>query len=420
MPYAERPSTACARGRRVAHRGRRRTAGSSPTVALTSCSIGDRLVIAGPDTTAKVGEVAAGTPIHGLRFAPGWGAVGLRRPRRPAAGPAGAARPGVGAGRRSAASRPARPTATVTLGADRRRAPATPARRPAADRRRPPADLAARESVDATARRRPQPPASCGAWPTEAFGYGPKLLVPVLRTATRPSTRVRPGRPAADAAADPTATVDQAHLCRDVKDLTRRHASVSWSGSSGRGRRRCRRGRGRWRSACPRTASHGSQVALVGRPATSDGEGRVDGGRRAAVEPDRRRRRAVGRCHDGSNEQDRRLGVLTTRTRPGPSSCWHVGFAVGGGRDARGRAGGRRQATPPCRRRRCRRSPVGRVGGRHGPDAYVRLAPNRVLDETAVAAGHAPGPTRWRRLQGHVVGRVTAGANRPMAAAQAR
>lgn len=70
--YEERPSTVVPGAvvwRSVAEADRRVLPDGCADLLL----LGDRLVIAGPDTTAHVGVARAGTPIVGLRFAPGWG-----------------------------------------------------------------------------------------------------------------------------------------------------------------------------------------------------------------------------------------------------------------------------------------------------------------------------------------------------------
>jgi AraC-like DNA-binding protein len=214
VSYAERPS------RRVPGAVVWRTvADGNGRVIPDGCSdlllIGERLVIAGPDTTAKVGEVAAGTPIHGLRFAPGWGpsvygvpADRVRDQRVPLDqvwDPATV---------RGLEARLADGDVTLEAIAVDRLARATPPA-PIVEAAR---CLAAGESVDATAEAVGLSPRQLRRLANESFGYGPKLLGRVLRL-NQALDRVRAGRPAADAAAE-TGYVDQAHLCRDVKDLT--------------------------------------------------------------------------------------------------------------------------------------------------------------------------------------------------------
>jgi AraC-like DNA-binding protein len=215
VSYTERPSTRVPGA--VVWRS---VADGAGRVIPDGCSdlllIGDRLVIAGPDTTAKVGEVAAGTPIQGLRFAPGWGpavygvpADRVRDQRVPLDhvwAPATV---------RLLEGRLAEGRVTLEAIAVERLDAAAPPSAPIVEAAR---CLAAGESVDATADAVGLSPRQLRRLAHESFGYGPKLLVRVLRL-NQALDRVRSGRPAADAAAE-TGYVDQAHLCRDVKDLT--------------------------------------------------------------------------------------------------------------------------------------------------------------------------------------------------------
>ena len=178
--------------------------------------MGDRLVVAGPDTTAFLSVVPAGAVVAGVRFAPGSapGVLGLpahavrdqRVPldavwdpatvraleERVAAAPARArALEGIVAG--LGVPRPDTLLAEVVRRADRDEAVGT---------------IAAAVGLSARQLHRRS---------LDAFGYGPKLLARVLRL-QRALDLAREGTALATVAAR-HGYADQAHLARDVRDL---------------------------------------------------------------------------------------------------------------------------------------------------------------------------------------------------------
>lgn len=184
--------------------------------------LGDRLVIAGPDTAAHISALAPGTSLVGIRFAPGWGPCVFGVPadevrdQRVALDELWAP-----SGVRSLEARLLdadlvdRGPLLERIAADRLADAGTgPDRIVVAAARR----LGTGESVDTVAGAVGVSPRQLRRLAHESFGYGPKLLARILRLG-RALDLVRAGRPPAAAAAE-TGYVDQAHLSRDVKDLT--------------------------------------------------------------------------------------------------------------------------------------------------------------------------------------------------------
>lgn len=187
--------------------------------------LGDRLVAAGPDTTAHLVSDTPGGVYAGLRFAPGRGSAVLGVPaaelrdtrvpldrlwpeplvRRITEQVAAAADP-ARALEASVAGLPLRgdsvdPVAAEVLARLRTEAPASPGRR-------------VREMAAAVGLSERQLRRRCLA----AFGYGPKTLDRVLRL-NRALDLARAGTPLAETAAR-TGYADQAHLTREVRALT--------------------------------------------------------------------------------------------------------------------------------------------------------------------------------------------------------
>jgi AraC-like DNA-binding protein len=218
------------------HRAPRSTDGRQrilPDGCMDLMWFGDRLMIAGPDTTAYVSPARPGLTYVGLRFPPGTGpavfgvpAHELRDQRVPLADlwPAGevrrltermhrAADPGA-ALEEIAAVRLGAPDRAVRLGApDRavRLGPPDPVIAEVAARLRAGAPVAAiAEAVGLGERQLHRRSLA-------AFGYGPKTLARILRL-HRALDLARAGTPFATVAAT-TGYADQAHLAREVKDL---------------------------------------------------------------------------------------------------------------------------------------------------------------------------------------------------------
>ena len=177
-----------------------------------------RLIVAGPDTTAQVGEDRPGARYVGLRFPPGTGpallgcpAHELRDRRVPldALWPA----PLVRRLAERIVEAPDVVGAVESVAAERRREtpPADPAMRAVAGLLRRGAPVAtAADAVGLSERQLHRRSLA-------AFGYGPKTLARVLRLG-RAVALARGGTPFADVAAR-TGYADQAHLAREVKSL---------------------------------------------------------------------------------------------------------------------------------------------------------------------------------------------------------
>jgi AraC-like DNA-binding protein len=169
-----------------------------------------RLFVAGPDTTAQVGDQVAGSQLIALRFAAGTGppVIGLpadeitdRQVPLDDIWPAAVVRRLADVSSRADLER-------AVLGRWR---PPDPAMVEVARRAR------AGQPVDAIA-------AGCGLSPRQlqrrvrgAFGYGPKTLARILRL-QRAVGLARRGTPFADVSVE-AGYADQAHLARDVKTL---------------------------------------------------------------------------------------------------------------------------------------------------------------------------------------------------------
>jgi AraC-like DNA-binding protein len=180
------------------------------------------LLVAGPDTVAKVGEVTAGSSFVGLRFAPGTGPAVLGLPAhelrdlriplsdlwpaarvRRLAGEVSAA----GAGGLSAAGR-----VLERIAADRLEG-AVPDRGTAGIV----AGLRLGGSVAEVARELEWNERRLHRHSLAVFGYGAKTLARILRM-TRALDAARTGRPLAEVAVA-TGYADQAHLTREVRAL---------------------------------------------------------------------------------------------------------------------------------------------------------------------------------------------------------
>ncbi|GGO84960.1 helix-turn-helix transcriptional regulator [Wenjunlia tyrosinilytica] len=178
----------------------------------------DGLLVAGPDTHAHVVVEGPGTAYTGVRFGPGTGPLVLGVPAhelRDQRVPLSALRP----------DREVRElTEQVAAASDRGRAlEAVAARASAAHRTPVPLPPLV---VDALERGEPVAGVARAVGLSErqlhrrcldAFGYGPKTLLRVLRM-QRALESARAGTPLATVAAQ-TGYADQAHLARDVKDL---------------------------------------------------------------------------------------------------------------------------------------------------------------------------------------------------------
>ncbi|MFE4668003.1 helix-turn-helix domain-containing protein [Streptomyces sp. NPDC056716] len=178
-----------------------------------------RLLVAGPDTRAHRPGDGNGGPWTGVRLAPGTAPALLGVPahelrdRRVALTdlwPLAEVRPL--AARLSAAADPGAALEAVALERAALTAPPDPALR------RVVAALAAGRPVAATADRLGLGARQLHRRSLAAFGYGPKTLARVLRL-QRALALARAGVPYAETAAR-AGYADQAHLSRDVKDLT--------------------------------------------------------------------------------------------------------------------------------------------------------------------------------------------------------
>ncbi len=179
----------------------------------------DRLVVAGPDRHAQPTAVATGRPVSGLRFAPGtlpvllgvpaaalcdqrvpldalWASAEVRRLEEQVA-----AAPDAVAGLEAVAA--------TRL---QRTAPVDPLVLAVAS------SLAAGDPVSAVADRVGLGARQLHRRSLTAFGYGPKVLVRILRL-QRALGLAHQARPLAEVAAV-AGYADQAHLARDARDLT--------------------------------------------------------------------------------------------------------------------------------------------------------------------------------------------------------
>ena len=174
------------------------------------------LVVAGPDTTAKLSRLEPGDEIVGLRFPPGTGPAvfgvpaGELRDRRPALDdlwPAAAVAAATPTDARTAAD-------LLDRVAHRRLAEAggPDPRGPVIVRH-----LAGGATVAGTAAAVGPSERQLRRASTDLFGYGPKTLARILRL-RRALALLRSGLPAARVAAD-AGYADQPHLARDVRAL---------------------------------------------------------------------------------------------------------------------------------------------------------------------------------------------------------
>jgi AraC-like DNA-binding protein len=215
--YRERPSTVAGAVAWVAP-----SDGTPGRVLPDGCMdllwLGDRLVVAGPDTTAFLSVVPAGAMVAGIRFAPGSapGVLGLpahvtRDQRVPLAELWDPAL--VGALEQQVAVAPTPARALERIVADHGRgAPAVDPLLAEVVRRadRDEAVAAIADEVGLSVRQ-------LHRRSLDAFGYGPKLLARVLRL-QRALALARRGTGLAAVAAH-HGYADQAHLARDVRDL---------------------------------------------------------------------------------------------------------------------------------------------------------------------------------------------------------
>ncbi|MFI9628342.1 DUF6597 domain-containing transcriptional factor [Streptomyces sp. NPDC052042] len=197
--------------------------GPAPPVLPDGCMdllwIDGRLLVAGPDTRAHVPDVVAGGRYAGIRFAPGTAPALLGVPahelrdRR-----VGLADLWPGALVRTLTERvaeAAEPAAALEAIALRRAAGTAP---PDALLRSVVAHLDAGRSVAETARAVGLGARRLHRRSLAAFGYGPKTLARILRL-RRALDLARSGIPYAEAAVMAGCT-DQAHLAREMRDLT--------------------------------------------------------------------------------------------------------------------------------------------------------------------------------------------------------
>lgn len=180
--------------------------------------LGDRLMVAGPDTSAFLSIVPAGATVAGIRFAPGAapGVLGLpahvaRDQRVPLAEVWDPALVRALEDQVGSAAAPARALERVVAAHGRARPDVDPVlaevvRRAGRD-----------ESVGAIAAGVGLSARQLHRRSLDAFGYGPKLLARVLRL-QRALALAREGTGLAAVAAHHGYT-DQAHLARDVRDL---------------------------------------------------------------------------------------------------------------------------------------------------------------------------------------------------------
>ncbi|SOD63787.1 transcriptional regulator, AraC family [Streptomyces zhaozhouensis] len=180
--------------------------------------LGDRLVVAGPDTRALVGHQGAGLPCVGLRFAPGQAPLVLGEP----------ADAFVDARVALAEVWPERTVRELTErvalaerpGAVLQEAALARLGDPPAEERWRPAAVAALDagrSVAETARGLGLSQRQMHRRSLRAFGYGPKTLARVLRM-RRALALARCGEPLAEVAAR-VGYADQAHLAREFRAL---------------------------------------------------------------------------------------------------------------------------------------------------------------------------------------------------------
>jgi AraC-like DNA-binding protein len=180
--------------------------------------IGDRLLVAGPDTRAHPTEDIAGLRCTGLRFAPGTASAllgvpahELRDQRVDLADLWSPAEVRRLTGRLAAAQDPAAELEAVALGRAAGTPPPDPLLHAVVD------GLDAGRTVAATAAAVGLGARQLHRRSLDAFGYGPKTLARVLRL-QRALGFVRAGMPYAEAA--PAAGCsDQAHLAREMRDL---------------------------------------------------------------------------------------------------------------------------------------------------------------------------------------------------------
>ncbi|MEV5603713.1 helix-turn-helix domain-containing protein [Streptomyces sp. NPDC052299] len=179
---------------------------------------GARLLVAGPDThTAPATGTGGGWA--GIRFAPGTAPALLGVPAhelRDLRVPLAALWPGAAVRRLTErvaeAADPAAALEDIALDRAARTGPPDPAMRAVAAR------LAAGGSVAEAAGSAGLGPRQLHRRSLTAFGYGPKTLARILRL-QRALALVRSGLPYADAALA-AGCADQAHLARDMRDLT--------------------------------------------------------------------------------------------------------------------------------------------------------------------------------------------------------
>jgi AraC-like DNA-binding protein len=190
-----------------------------PDGCLDIVWLGDRLIVAGPDTTAQVGTDPTGATYVGLRFPPGIGpavlgvpAHELRDRRVPLEALWPAARVRRLAGRVAAAADPAGAVESIAVERLRDAGPATDrAMRAVAALLDTGAPVgAAAEAVGLSERQ-------LHRRSLNAFGYGPKTLARVLRLG-RAVGLARGGVPFATVAVR-AGYADQAHLSREVRSL---------------------------------------------------------------------------------------------------------------------------------------------------------------------------------------------------------
>lgn len=180
---------------------------------------GDRLVVAGPDTGAFWSVTAAGATVAGVRFAPGSapGVLGLpahavRDQRVPLDAVWDPALVRALEERVAAAPRPARALERIVADHGRRAPDLDPLLAEVVRRAdRDEAVGAIADAVGLSARQ-------LHRRALDAFGYGPKLLARVLRL-QRALAHAGQGTALATVAAH-HGYADQAHLARDVRDLT--------------------------------------------------------------------------------------------------------------------------------------------------------------------------------------------------------
>lgn len=176
------------------------------------------LLVAGPDTTAQVGESPVGRSFTGLRFAPGTGPAVLGLPASELTDrrvplddiwPAALVREAVG--RIQDGADPGETIESIAAGRMRLGDGPDPIMRAVAER------LGAGDSVAGTAEAVNLGERHLRRRAIAAFGYGPKTLARILRLG-RALDLAREGVPYANVAAT-TGYTDQAHLSREVKAL---------------------------------------------------------------------------------------------------------------------------------------------------------------------------------------------------------